>query len=88
MQYELPGLWLGADEIHALLTMQHLLANLDAGGLLGPHIEPLMKRLGLLSHPALREPGGLSRLGIEQVMVARRISVGKFINSTRARPLA
>ena len=34
-QYELPGLWLSADEIHALLTMQHLLAHLDAGGLLG-----------------------------------------------------
>ena len=33
-QYELPGLWLTAEEIHALLTMQHLLANLDAGGLL------------------------------------------------------
>jgi predicted DNA-binding transcriptional regulator YafY len=36
-RYELPGLWLDADEIHALLTMQHLLAQLDAGGLLGPH---------------------------------------------------
>ena len=44
-QYELPGVWLAADEIEALLTMQHLLANLDSGGLLGPHIEPLMKRL-------------------------------------------
>jgi predicted DNA-binding transcriptional regulator YafY len=48
-QYELPGLWLSAEEIHALLTMQHVLANLDTGGLLGPHIEPLIKRLtGLL----------------------------------------
>jgi predicted DNA-binding transcriptional regulator YafY len=44
-QYELPGLWFSAEEIHALLTMQHLLSNLDAGGLLGPHIEPLMRRL-------------------------------------------
>lgn len=48
-QYELPGLWFSAEEIHALLTMQHLLANLDTGGLLGPHIKPLMARLtGLL----------------------------------------
>jgi predicted DNA-binding transcriptional regulator YafY len=47
-QFELPGLWFSAEEIHALLTMQHLLAHLDAGGLLGPHIEPLMKRLGQL----------------------------------------
>jgi predicted DNA-binding transcriptional regulator YafY len=44
-QYELPGLWFTAEEIHALLTMQHLLANLDAGGLLGPYVEPLIKRL-------------------------------------------
>jgi predicted DNA-binding transcriptional regulator YafY len=47
-QYELPGLWFNAEEIHALLTMQHLLANLDAGGLLGPHIQPLMARLSSL----------------------------------------
>ena len=36
IQYELPGLWFSAEEVHALLTMQHLLANLDTGGLLGP----------------------------------------------------
>ena len=48
IQYELPGLWFSAAEIHALLTMQHLLANLDAGGLLGPHIEPLTQRLAKL----------------------------------------
>lgn len=48
-QYELPGLWFSAEEIHALLTMQHLLASLDTGGLLGPHIKPLLARLtGLL----------------------------------------
>ncbi len=44
-QYELPGLWFSAEEIHALLTMQHLLSNLDTGGLLGPHIQPLLSRL-------------------------------------------
>ena len=44
-QYELPGLWFTAEEIHALLTMQHLLADLDTGGLLGPHIKPLLSRL-------------------------------------------
>ena len=45
-QFELPGLWFTAEEIHALLTMQYLLANLDTGGLLGPHIRPLLARLG------------------------------------------
>jgi predicted DNA-binding transcriptional regulator YafY len=44
-QYELPGLWLNADEIHALLAMQQLLTHLDAGGLLAPHIAPLEDRL-------------------------------------------
>lgn len=43
--YALPGLWFSAEEIHALLTMQHLLASLDGGGLLGPHIQPLLARL-------------------------------------------
>lgn len=48
-QYELPGLWFSAEEIHALLTMQHLLANLGTGGLLEPQIKPLLARLaGLL----------------------------------------
>lgn len=55
-QYELPGLWFSAEEIHALLTMQHLLANLDTGGLLGPHIKPLLSRLtaliGVAENPA------------------------------------
>lgn len=47
-QYELPGLWFSAEEIHALLTMQHLLGNLESGGLLGPHIKPLLSRLTAL----------------------------------------
>jgi predicted DNA-binding transcriptional regulator YafY len=48
-RYELPGLWFSSEEILALLTMQHLLANLDRGGLLGAQVEPLQARLrGLL----------------------------------------
>lgn len=47
-QFELPGLWFSAAEIHALLTMQHLLANLDPGGVLAPHIQPLIARLNAL----------------------------------------
>jgi predicted DNA-binding transcriptional regulator YafY len=43
--YELPGLWFSADEIYALLTMQHLLSNLDSDGLLSKHIKPLQSRL-------------------------------------------
>jgi predicted DNA-binding transcriptional regulator YafY len=55
-QFELPGLWFSDKEIHALLTMQHLLANLDSGGILAPHVEPLIARLnkllGAAEHPA------------------------------------
>lgn len=48
-KYELPGLWFSAEEIHALLAMQQLLSRLDQGGLLGPHIKPMLARLtGLL----------------------------------------
>ena len=47
-QYELPGLWFNSSEVHALLTMQHLLANLDPGGILTPHIQPLVARLNSL----------------------------------------
>ena len=46
--YSLPGLWFSAKEIHALLTMHRLLSSLDTGGLLGPHIQPLLSRLTAL----------------------------------------
>jgi len=52
---ELPGLWFSAAEIYALLTMRHLLRELEPG-LLGPHVEPLLARLsaaiGSRAHPA------------------------------------
>ena len=44
-QYELPGLWFSSQEIHALLTMQHLLANVEPGGMLSAHVQPLIARL-------------------------------------------
>jgi predicted DNA-binding transcriptional regulator YafY len=77
-QYELPGLWFSADEIHALLTMQHLLANLDAGGLLGPHIQPLMARLtGLLGSG--RHPAEEIRKRIKLIpLAARRVPLDQF----------
>lgn len=45
--YALPGLWFNASEVHALLSMQHMLSNLDAGMLSG-HIKPLQARLKAL----------------------------------------
>ena len=77
-QYELPGLWLSADEIHALLTMQHLLANLDAGGLLGPHIAPLLTRLGKLLDSGAPSQAELARRIRVQTVGARRLHVPHF----------
>jgi hypothetical protein len=42
----------------------------------------------LLSHPSLLAPGALRHLSVEFVQTSRRISVGKFMNFTRARPLS
>lgn len=44
-RYQLPGLWFSPDEIHALLTLEHLVANLRAGSVLTPHVEAVAARL-------------------------------------------
>ena len=46
-RYELPGLWFNPREAQALLTMEHLLENLEPG-LLGAQVEPLKERLTAL----------------------------------------
>ncbi len=77
-QYELPGLWFSAEEIHALLTMQHLLSNLDTDGLLGPQIKPLLARLtGLLGAADNPAEEVQRRIRIETVG-ARRFKLDHF----------
>ena len=44
-RFALPGLWFNEAEAFALVMMEHLLASLDQGGLIGPHIAPLRARL-------------------------------------------
>lgn len=44
-RHQLPGLWFSPQEIRALLTMHHLLRELDSGGLLAPHVQPLFERI-------------------------------------------
>jgi predicted DNA-binding transcriptional regulator YafY len=46
-KYELPGLWFSPQEAQALLTMEHLLEELEPS-LLGPHLAPLRTRLAAL----------------------------------------
>ena len=76
-RYELPGLWFNASEVHALLTMLHLLKNLEPG-VLSRHVEPLRERLITLL-------GGTSH-AVEQIekrirvlhMTARRMKLEHF----------
>jgi predicted DNA-binding transcriptional regulator YafY len=59
-KHELPGLWFNASEIHALLTMQHLLSGLEPG-LLTPHVQPLLARLRTLLSGDDHSPGEIER---------------------------
>jgi predicted DNA-binding transcriptional regulator YafY len=43
--HELPGLWFSDREIHALLTMHQLIEGLEAEGVLGRHLQPLLDKL-------------------------------------------
>ncbi|MDO8774209.1 MAG: YafY family protein [Burkholderiaceae bacterium] len=75
--HELPGLWFSATEIHALLTMQHLLSGLDADGLLNTRIAPLSDRLNaLLGHEGSADAAQLRRrvriIGLAQRCVTPR----------------
>ncbi len=45
--HPLPGLWFSADELLALITLKHLLANLEPG-LLDDHLRPLQTRIDSL----------------------------------------
>ena len=42
-RFELPGLWLSSEELHALLASQHLLAR-TGGGVLSSVLAPLQQR--------------------------------------------
>jgi predicted DNA-binding transcriptional regulator YafY len=76
--YELPGLWFSAAEIHALLTMQHLLANLDPGGILTPHVEPLMARLNALLGSAADAAEEIRRRVLVAGVGQRRFELAHF----------
>lgn len=69
--YALPGLWFNEREIHALLTMQHLLSNLGADGILQDHIGPLMARLNALLGTA-NDPADAVRQKVLIASVGRR----------------
>jgi predicted DNA-binding transcriptional regulator YafY len=72
-RYELPGLWFSPEEVYALLTMQHLLANLDSDGLLTQHIKPLQSRL-----IAMLDDSGSSFEEVQKRVKIEKIGSRKF----------
>ncbi len=62
--FQLPGLWFSSEEIHALLTMEHLLERLQPG-LLGPQLRPL--------HNLIRKTLGSGDFSADEV--SRRIRI-------------
>ncbi len=76
--HELPGLWFSSTEIHALLTMQHLLAGLDSGGLLTPHVAPLMDRLNALLGSANNDAQEVRRRVHIIALANRPVRLGHF----------
>ncbi len=70
--HELPGLWFSPTEIHALLTMQQLVAGLDAGGVLATHIAPLMERLNALLGPEGNSEAAELRKRLHVIRLAQR----------------
>ena len=77
-QYELPGLWFSAEEVLALLTMQQLLENLDAGALLAEHVKPLRKRLEKALDVGLRASEEAARRIRVATLAARRMNLPHF----------
>src|SRR5260221_13291300 len=59
-KYELPGLWFSPREAQALLTMEHLLENMEPS-LLGAHVKPLKARLSALLSAGDRLVGEVRR---------------------------
>ena len=68
-RFELPGLWLNSDELHALLAAQQLLSR-SSGGVLSNALAPLQQRIEkLLDEHAAGKPGSSKRWPVERVRV-------------------
>lgn len=76
-RFELPGLWLSSEELHALLAAQQLLTR-TGGGVLSNALAPLQKRIESL----LAEQGGAAGWPVERVRViphrGRRLDESAF----------
>ncbi len=68
-RFELPGLWLSSEELHALLAAQQLLAR-SSGGMLSSALAPLQQRIDKLLDEHSHARNGVSkRWPVERVRV-------------------
>jgi len=76
-QHELPGVWFNDREIHALLTMHQLIQELDSGGMLARHLQPLLDKLHGMLGASQREAQELMKR-VKIVTPARRPVEGRL----------
>ena len=70
-KHQLPGVWFSEREIHALLTMHQLIQELDEGGVLARHLQPLLDKLHGMLGDGQRDAEELLRR-VRIVSLARR----------------
>ncbi len=86
-KFELPGMWFDESEATALVLMQHLLSGLDHGGLIGPHIAPLMSKIdsilgdGKTSSNELRKRIKVLGMGSRKTPIKNFSRIGKALLS-------
>ncbi|HSW22230.1 MAG TPA: WYL domain-containing protein [Burkholderiaceae bacterium] len=73
----LPGVWFNDREIHALLTMHQLIQELDSGGMLARHLQPLLDKLHGMLGASQREAQELMKR-VKIVTPARRPVEGRL----------
>ena len=76
-QHDLPGVWFNDREIHALLTMHQLIQELDSGGMLARHLQPLLDKLHGMLGASEREAQELMKR-VKIVTPARRPVEGRL----------
>jgi predicted DNA-binding transcriptional regulator YafY len=82
-RYSLPGLWFSAPEIYALLTMQHLLENLQPG-LLTLHVKPLLARFNAILGSGEHSHEEIARRVRVLHQAARQLKEGHFATVAQA----
>src|SRR4029079_6393490 len=72
--FELPGLWLNSEELHALLATQQLLSR-SAGGMLSSALAPLQQRIDKLLDEHAHAKHGAGKQGVATRWPVERVRV-------------